>query len=83
MNNKYYTSLEISNNKYIGKIFSTSNNELVYTSKEYPTQEQAMTDIRTYLATSAPPTNPIPVKTNTAVYQSPRPVQRGGCCGRR
>jgi len=85
MESKYYTSLNIENNQYIGRVYLTNNNQLVYTSKPYNSQEQAITDIRTYVITSAPPATdleqlPTPI-VNTTKYTAPV-VHGRRCCGR-
>lgn len=87
MNNKYYVTIEVDNSRYIGKVFLVSTNQLVYTSKSYFTQEQAASDARTFVITSAPPTKePEAPKTliTTTNYTSPGtgPQPRRRCCGR-
>jgi hypothetical protein len=87
MENKYYISADLENNQYVGKVFTINTNQLVYTSKPYNTKEQATTDARTFVITSAPPVNdPAPPKviTSTATYTEPRPIHgyTGRCCGR-
>jgi hypothetical protein len=87
MNTKYYTSFNLENNQYVGKVFLSSTNQLVYTTKAYNSQEQAISDARTYVITEAPPvTDPNPPKsiTNTTTYSTPRPVHgyTKKCCGR-
>lgn len=86
MESKYYISINIENNQYIGKVFQTSNNQLVYTSKSYNTQEQATKDVRTFVITSEPPssnpeTQPKTI-TSTANYTSPVVHGHRRCCGR-
>jgi hypothetical protein len=85
MESKYYTSLVIENSQYVGKVYLTNNNQLVYTSKPYNSQEQAITDIRTFVITSAPP-DTVPTQTsapitNTTKYTTPAVTGRR-CCGR-
>jgi hypothetical protein len=88
MKSKYYVSITIENNQYVGKVFLSTNNSLVYSSKPYNSQDQAMADIRTFVVTSAPPvTDPAPKRTvtTTATYRglpSPNVSQTGRCCGR-
>lgn len=87
MENKYYISADLENSQFVGKVFTISNNQLVYTSKSYNTKEQAIADARTFVITSAPPiTDPQPPKTitSTANYSTPRPIHGmpGRCCGR-
>jgi len=89
MNSKYYTSVDIINNQYFGKVFESSNNALVYTSKPYNTQEQAIADARSFILKSAPPTansTPQTTITSTSNYTTPRyvhgKVNGGRCCGR-
>lgn len=89
MTTKYYISTSIENNQYLGKVFLTGSNQLVYTSKPYGTKEQATAAARTFVITSAPPTtDPKPPETitSTATYSTPRPIHGlsapGRCCGR-
>jgi hypothetical protein len=90
MDIKYYTTTDIENNKFIGKVYTSNTNQLVYTSKPYNTREQAMSDVRTYIITSAPPTTePLPPKTitSTTTYTAHMPVKSDPgtsrrCCGR-
>lgn len=93
MDSKYFITVELENGQYIGKVFLASTNQLTYTTKSYNTREQAMTDARTYVITSAPPTtDPQPPKavTSTASYTGTPPtihgysrnVGSGRCCGR-
>lgn len=88
MENKYYISADLENNQYVGKVFLVSTNQLVYTSKSYNTREQAITDVRTFVVTSAPPTTDpeIPKSiTSTVTYTThgfPSSSSSGRCCGR-
>lgn len=88
MNNKYFTTVIIENNRYVGRVYEASTNNLVYSSKDYNSQEQAIADVRTFIITSSPPaTDPTPPKTvlSTSNYTSTKPVISPGtrrCCGR-
>ena len=87
MHTKYYISTALENNQFISKVFSSTTNQLVYTSKPYDSQEQALADARTFTITSAPPsTTPAAPKTftTTTTYTTQRPIQPtpGRCCGR-
>lgn len=85
---KYFTSIEIVENNYVGTVFDGNTNQELYKSKAYPTQSQAMQDINTYLITQNPPKNdPSPrpeVRTivNTAVHAVGAPKSPRRCCGR-
>lgn len=84
----YYISVIFENEQYFGKVYTTSSNQLVYTSKGYYTQEQASKDARTYIITSAPPVEEATLeKTVTTVsnYTTTRfgaTNTSGRCCGR-
>jgi hypothetical protein len=86
MESKYYVSIAIENNQYIGRVYLTNNNQLVYTTQPYGSQEQATTDVRSFViksASNSSPETPQPPKTlySTASYTTPvTPVRR--CCGR-
>lgn len=90
MKSKYYISILIENNSYVGKVYSSSNNQIVYASKPYDSQDQAMRDVRTFVVTSAPPTTeakPQRTVTSTTTYRGIIPTSHGTnhsgrCCGR-
>jgi hypothetical protein len=89
----FYTAIELSNGKYIGKIYRKSNNQHVYTTSEYTSQAKMLEETRRWFSiqntTSEPVTNisysePKTI-TNTVQYQTtnfPKSTPRR-CCGRR
>ncbi len=81
---KYFTSINIIDEKYIGTVFDQNTNQEVYKSKPYTSQSQAIQDVNTFLVTSKPPTkDPVPntiVNTATPVPGAPSGQRR--CCGR-
>jgi len=86
MKSNYYTSIEIEDGNYVGTVYTASANQLVYKSKPYLSQSQAMQDIHTYLATLKPPTiEPVPkpqVIVNTTKHVPGALVSSRRCCGR-
>lgn len=83
---QYYTSIETDNGRYVGIIYSSSNNEVLYRSAPYHTQAQATLDITQYLRTQEPPTKNTLQKPETSTVQSgtyhPAPQRPHRCCGR-
>jgi len=84
---KYFTSVEILENSYVGTVFDASTNQELYKSKPYPCQSQAIKDINTFLTTSKPPTtDPTPTApqafTNTVTHTPGAPSGQRRCCGR-
>jgi hypothetical protein len=81
---KYFTSINIIDEKYIGTVFDQNTNQEIYKSKAYTSQSQALQDVNTFLVTSQPPTkDPVPstiVNTTTPVPGAPSGQRR--CCGR-
>jgi len=83
MQNNFYTTIEINNKQYCGKIFRSSNNELIYTTPLYHTQTKAVEEVRKYLAqmSKSPTTSTAPI-TNTVEYKSVPVNTSRRCCGR-
>jgi hypothetical protein len=85
---KYYTSLNLEDGKFVGTVFESVSNNMVYKTKPYTSQTQVVQDINTYLATSAPPvTEPQtqPVQHQTIINTVDRLPATGTtrrCCGR-
>ena len=81
---KYFTSINIIEEKYVGTVFDQNTNQEVYKSKPYTSQSQALQDVNTFLVTSKPPTkDPVPntiINTTTQVAGAPSGPRR--CCGR-
>lgn len=90
----FYTSIELNNGNYIGRIFKKNNNQLVYTTPEYTSQTKMLDDTRRWFANQGtenieqePVSTPVNytrpnVATNTVQYKTTtRPGKR--CCGRR
>jgi hypothetical protein len=84
---KFYTTIILTNNNYIGVVYKESNNEEVYRTQEYTSQSQAIRDINTFIKTNNPPpitppaTTPQPT-TNFVKPTSTGPIIKGRCCGR-
>lgn len=85
---KYYTSLNLEDGKFVGTVFESVSNNMVYKTKPYPSQTQVVQDINTYLTTSAPPTtepHSQPVQHQTIINTVERLPATGTtrrCCGR-
>ena len=81
---KYFTSISIIEDKFVGTVFDANNNQELYKSKSYLTQSQAMQDVNTFLVTSAPPTaDPRPrTIVNTATHAPGAQTSQRRCCGR-
>lgn len=81
---KYFTSINIVEEKYVGTVFDQNTNQEVYKTKSYASQSQALQDVNIFLVTSKPPTtDPVPntiVNTATQVAGAPSGPRR--CCGR-
>jgi len=91
MSNSYYTSVEFENEQYVGRVYVSNTNQLVYTSKGYNTLEQAAKDARTFVIKGAPTVNPESLETtvqpkktitNIATYKFDSSRPSGRCCGR-
>lgn len=82
---KYYSIIDIVNNKFVGTVFNESNNEKVYQTKDYEVQSQAINDINSFLEgknTQTPITQPN-TYTNTIKQAIPTtPASPRRCCGR-
>ncbi len=82
---KYYTVIDLINNKFVGYVYNEANNEKVYQTQEYDIQSRAINDVNLYLEdrntqASAPAPN---TYTNTIKQAVPTPAPRQGrCCGR-
>jgi len=77
----YYTSINLENNEYIGSVHNSTNNIVVYRSKPYPSQMQAMMDVNTYIHTEQPSITEQQTQTSTPQPQASQPMIRR-CCGR-
>lgn len=77
---RYFTSITITSEGYIGQVFDPNTNQAVYSTKAYPQQIGATADVANYLkgATNLPSAQPDQVHTPTPQPQ----VQRRKCCGR-
>ena len=84
----YYTSLDLQDGEFVGTVYDSSNNNVVYTTAKYKSQSQVSQDIITYLATLAPPvTTPTASKDHNTITNTVKTVsftaQTGRrCCGR-
>jgi hypothetical protein len=83
---QYYTSIEISNSKYIGIVFSKNNNEKIYQTKEYASQIQAVQDLNIFLKTKVEPKSSLPPGTTHTIFNAVKTQRSSGttgrCCGR-
>jgi hypothetical protein len=83
---KYYTTLDVVDDKFIGTVYDANTNTTVYKTTPYLTQLEATQQIDKFLATGViPPENAATptsqtVITNTYVAPTPTPPRR--CCGR-
>jgi hypothetical protein len=48
--NSYYTNILTKDNKYIGVAYNATNNSVIYATKEWDTQQQALQDLNSYLS---------------------------------
>ena len=81
---KYYTSINLVDNRYIGTVFDSNNNQEVYKSKPYSSQLQAVQDITNFLTgqqTQLNSNTSRQVITNTTTHV-PAPSTPRRCCGR-
>lgn len=81
---KYYTSINLVDNKFVGTVFDSSNNQEVYKTQQYSSQIQAVQDITNFLTgqqTQIPPTAPRQVITNSTSHVPVQSAPRR-CCGR-
>lgn len=80
---QYYTSIEIDNGRYIGVVYSSSNNAIEYRTKSYSSQVQAMMEVTEYLKNKqAPSDTKQEIITNSTTYHPVPQAPRRGCCGR-
>ena len=74
----YYTSITITNEGYVGKVFDPNNNQVVYATKVHSQQIGAASDVANYLkTTNAPSADSKQVFTST-----PTSAVKRKCCGR-
>lgn len=82
---KYFTSIDNSNNQYVGTVFDSNTNQEIYKTRAYQTQTQAMQDVNSFLAgtskNTSTPANPQTI-VNTTTYTASVPKRTGRCCGR-
>lgn len=88
---KYYTVIDIVNNKFVGYVYNESNNEKLYQTQEYDIQSRAIEDVNSYLegnnlekgSPMAAALNNINTYVNTIKQAVPTaPPRTGRCCGR-
>lgn len=88
---KYYTSIEISDNGYVGIVYNQGNQQ-VYKTLSYPSQSQVTKDINNFLksgkASQEQPTvpststTPSTIQNTIRMQPSTRFTRTGRCCGR-
>jgi hypothetical protein len=83
---KYYTVINLANNKFVGYVYNEANNEKMYQTQEYDNQSQAVSDVNAYLQGNATQQNISSTPNtyvNTIKQAVPTPAPRQGrCCGR-
>lgn len=82
---KYYTTLDLVDNNFIGTVYESSSNVAVFKSQSHTSQIKAMEEINSFLDGSKPANNDTP-RPQTIVNTVHRqiPAQGGrACCGRR
>ena len=86
---KYYTVIDLVENKFVGTVFDANTNAEVFKSKPHNSQAQASQEVRNFL-TDTKPTTTEPAAApgsqaivNTVRYTSaPSTRSSGRCCGR-
>jgi uncharacterized protein YhbP (UPF0306 family) len=76
----YYTTLDIDNNSYIGRVFDSSNNQLLYTTAAHNTQRNAMQELDSFIDGTA--NNQTISLTQTKAVEFNETLPRRRCCGR-
>jgi len=79
---QYYTAIEIENGRYIGIVHNSGNNSVVYRTKPYLSQIQAIMDITEHLKTKKPNTTSQSNTISNTVQYQPAPQAGRRCCGR-
>lgn len=84
---QYYTSIDLVNNKFVGRVYNQLTNALEYESEGFDAQSSAINDITNFVnknkTPTLPPTHqPGRVISNTIHLQPTGPVKSGRCCGR-
>jgi hypothetical protein len=82
---KYYTTLQLTNNVYIGQIFDASNNQLLFTTKPHTTQRHAVQEMDSFIdGTTVNETVTLKpsVVEPSVVESTPTQAPRKRCCGR-
>jgi hypothetical protein len=77
---KYYTTLQLTNNVYIGQVYDATNNQLLFTTKPHTVQRRAVQEMDSYIDGTAVTESVAlqPLVTETTPIQQPR----RRCCGR-
>lgn len=77
---KYYTTLQLTNNTYVGQVYDAANNQLLFTTKTHTAQRQAVQEMDSFIdGTTVNETitlNQIPAE------NIPTTTPRRRCCGR-
>jgi hypothetical protein len=81
---KYFTSLDLEGDKFVGSLHDPETNQVIYKTKAYNSQSQVTSEINEYLTKINPITNKIePTRgtiVNTAIYKTVR-TNATRCCG--
>lgn len=77
---RYFTTITIANDGYIGKVLDPNTNQTIYTTQTYANQIEATSDVANYLKTATS------IPTAPDNYTPPQPINqtpvRRKCCGR-
>lgn len=77
----YFSSLKYQDGVFFGLVYSAANNNVVYQTNSYPTQEQVNLEIAEFLKTNEPPIVSDLPQIETSVVNSLRSATQG-CCGK-
>lgn len=83
----YYTTLDLENGLFVGTLYDSVNNKLVYKTQPYPSQHQATSDINNFLVNKKPnlehsAITPKPsISISNTIHSNVTPTTRK-CCGR-
>lgn len=83
---KYFTSLDLENNKFVGSLHDPDTNKVIFKTKPYNSQSQVTADINQYLTNLKSDENRTQPTQETIVNTSVQMGIRGAlprrCCGR-
>lgn len=82
---KFYTTIEVINEKYIGIVYDANSNNIVYKTEPYISQLETVRQVDKFLATGIEPPKDASTPTNQTVITNtyvPVSKPRRSCCGR-